>query len=127
MHNRIVVLPLTVGTVAALVIGLAGQGTAPERQLVTRAADALGGRDRVMAVKTLQIIGYGELAYFNGGGPLITVTLYHDTGSVLRYSYMFLGAFILLFGLHLPLLDRAEKKRKEFLLGGSAPPWFGPA
>ena len=70
MRNRIVVLPLTVGTIAALVIGLAGQGTGPERQLVTRAADALGGRDRVMAVKTLQIIGYGELAYFNGGGNI---------------------------------------------------------
>jgi glyoxylase-like metal-dependent hydrolase (beta-lactamase superfamily II) len=68
MRNRIVVLPLIVGTTAALVIGLAGQGTGPERQLVTRAADALGGRDRVMAVKTLQMIGYGELAYFNGGG-----------------------------------------------------------
>jgi glyoxylase-like metal-dependent hydrolase (beta-lactamase superfamily II) len=70
MHKRIVVLLLTVATIAALVIGLAGQGTAPERQLVTRAADALGGRDRVMAVKTLQIIGYGELAYFNGGGNI---------------------------------------------------------
>jgi glyoxylase-like metal-dependent hydrolase (beta-lactamase superfamily II) len=70
MRNRIVVLPLIVGTTAALVIGLAGQGTGPERQLVTRAADALGGRDRVMAVKTLQMIGYGELAYFNGGGNI---------------------------------------------------------
>ena len=37
---------------------------------MTRAADALGGRDRVMALKTLQIIGYGELAYFNGGGNI---------------------------------------------------------
>jgi hypothetical protein len=37
---------------------------------VTRAADALGGRDRVMALKTLQIVGYGELAYFNGGGNI---------------------------------------------------------
>ena len=24
-------------------------------------------------------------------------------------------------------LDRAEKKRKEFLTGGNAPPWYGPA
>ena len=54
----------------ALAIRLAGQSTAPERQLVTRAADALGGRDRVMALSTLQIIGYGELAYFNGGGNI---------------------------------------------------------
>jgi glyoxylase-like metal-dependent hydrolase (beta-lactamase superfamily II) len=70
MHKRIVVLALTVIAVATLVIGLAGQGTAPEQQLVRRAADALGGRDRVMAVKTLQIVGYGELAYFNGGGNI---------------------------------------------------------
>jgi glyoxylase-like metal-dependent hydrolase (beta-lactamase superfamily II) len=70
MHNRIGVLLLTVGTIAVLVIRLPGQGTAPERQLVTRAAEALGGRDRLMAVKTLQIVGYGELAYFNGGGNI---------------------------------------------------------
>lgn len=71
MHNRVVVLSLTMATVTALAVGrLAGQGTAPELQLVTRAADALGGRDRLMAVKTLQIVGYGELAYFNGGGNI---------------------------------------------------------
>ncbi len=70
MHNWIVGPLVTVATVTALVIGLAGQGTAPELQLVTRAADALGGRDRVMAVKTLQLVGYGELAYFNGGGNI---------------------------------------------------------
>ena len=70
MHNRTVVLSLALTISTALAIGIAGQGTAPERQLVTRAADALGGRDRVMAVKTLQIVGYGELAYFNGGGNI---------------------------------------------------------
>ena len=70
MHMRTVVLAMTVAAVVALVNGLASQGTAPERQVVTRAADALGGRDRLMAVKTLQIIGYGELAYFNGGGNI---------------------------------------------------------
>jgi glyoxylase-like metal-dependent hydrolase (beta-lactamase superfamily II) len=70
MQKSTVVLAMTVAAVVALVSGLASQGTAPERQLVTRAADALGGRDRVMSVKTLQIIGYGELAYFNGGGNI---------------------------------------------------------
>ncbi|HEY1302946.1 MAG TPA: hypothetical protein VGF24_05330 [Vicinamibacterales bacterium] len=70
MYKRIVVLAMTVAALSALVIGLAGQGATPERQVVTRAADALGGRDRVMSVKTLQIIGYGELAYFNGGGNI---------------------------------------------------------
>ena len=66
-------------------------------------------------------------SHFTGGGPLWTVSLYYDTGSVPRYSYMFLGGSIVAFGLFLPLLDRAEKKRKEFLTGGGAPAWYGPA
>jgi hypothetical protein len=66
-------------------------------------------------------------AHFNGGGPLTTVTMYFDTGSVPRYSYMFLAGSIVVFALHLPLLDRAERQRKEFLTGGAAPPWYGPA
>jgi hypothetical protein len=64
---------------------------------------------------------------FTGGGPQITVLLRHDSGSVPRYSYMFLGGSILLFLIHLPLLDRAEKSRKEILTGGQAAPWYGPA
>jgi hypothetical protein len=40
---------------------------------------------------------------------------------------MFLGGSILLFAIHVPLLDRAERKRREFLTGGTAPPWYGPA
>jgi hypothetical protein len=66
-------------------------------------------------------------AHFSGGGPLTTLALYHDSGSVPRYSLMFMAAAILLFLIHLPLLDRAEKKRKAFLTGGSAPAWYGPA
>ena len=66
-------------------------------------------------------------AFFNEGGPLLTVFLRHDSGSVNRYSWMFLIGSTLLFGAHLPLLDRAERKRKEILTGGTAPPWYGPA
>ena len=66
-------------------------------------------------------------AHFSGGGPLTTLALYHDSGSVPRYSLMFMVASLLLFVIHLPLLDRAEKKRKAFLTGGSAPAWYGPA
>ncbi|HEY7668893.1 MAG TPA: hypothetical protein VIE12_12340 [Actinomycetota bacterium] len=66
-------------------------------------------------------------AHFSGGGPVVTLSLYHDSGSVPRYSYMFLAGSILLFLIHLPLLDRAEKKRKAFLTGGAAPAWYGPA
>jgi hypothetical protein len=66
-------------------------------------------------------------SHFTGGGPLWTVSLYFDTGSVPRYSYMFLIGSVVAFGAFLPLLDRAERKRKEFLTGGGAPAWYGPA
>jgi glyoxylase-like metal-dependent hydrolase (beta-lactamase superfamily II) len=38
--------------------------------LITRAANALGGTDRILAIKTLTIEGYGQLAYQNGGGNI---------------------------------------------------------
>jgi hypothetical protein len=66
-------------------------------------------------------------AHFTAGGPETVLAMYHNSGSVPRYSYMFLIAAILLFVIHLPLLDRAERSRKAFLTGGSAPPWYGPA
>jgi hypothetical protein len=66
-------------------------------------------------------------AHFVEGGPLVTVSLYHDSGSVPRYSFMFLAGSIILFLVHLPFLDAAERKRREFLTGGTAPAWYGPA
>jgi len=66
-------------------------------------------------------------AHFVEGGPLLTVSLYHDSGSVPRYSYMFLAGSVVVFLIHLPLLDIAERKRREFLVGGTAPAWYGPA
>jgi glyoxylase-like metal-dependent hydrolase (beta-lactamase superfamily II) len=63
-------MSVTVAAMTLLLIGVAGQGTPPELQLVARVADALGGRDQLMALKTLQIVGYGELAYMNGGGNI---------------------------------------------------------
>ena len=70
MHKSIVGCLLVIAVCTWLKMELGAQGTTPELQLITRAADALGGRDRVMALKTLQIVGYGELAYFNGGGNI---------------------------------------------------------
>lgn len=66
-------------------------------------------------------------AFYTAGGPEITVFAYHDSGNVPVYSFAFLGASVLGFAIHLPFLDRAEKKRKAILTGGTAPPWFGPA
>jgi hypothetical protein len=66
-------------------------------------------------------------AFYTGGGPTITLYMRHDSGSVPRYSWMFLIGSIVLFAAHLPLLDRAERNRKQILTGGTAPPWYGPA
>lgn len=66
-------------------------------------------------------------AYYNGGGPVVTVYLRHDSGSVPIYSWMFLIGSIVGFAVTLPFLDRAERQRKEILTGGTAPPWYGPA
>ena len=70
MYSRVVGLSLA--GIAAVVgaTSLAGQGATREQQLVTRVAEALGGRARLLQLKTLQIVGYGELAYFNGGGNI---------------------------------------------------------
>ena len=51
----------------------------------------------------------------------------HDSGSVNRYSWMFLIGAVFGLAIHVPFLDRAERTRKEILTGGTAPPWYGPA
>jgi len=66
-------------------------------------------------------------AFFNNGGPTVTVFAYHNRGSIPIYSWAFLGASVILFLVHLPFLDRAERKRKDVLTGGRQPEWRGPA
>jgi hypothetical protein len=66
-------------------------------------------------------------AYFTGGGPRVTLFMRHDSGSVNRYSWMFLIGSVIGLAVHVPLLDRAEKRRRDILTGGTAPPWYGPA
>jgi hypothetical protein len=66
-------------------------------------------------------------SFFTQGGPQVVVYTYHDTGNVNVYSRGFLAASVFFFLIHLPFLDRAEKKRKAILTGGTAPPWYGPA
>jgi hypothetical protein len=62
---------------AAVVAGLAVSGLAavaqtpsPESTLVAAAADALGGRDRLLALRSLRIEGSGQLASQMGGGNI---------------------------------------------------------
>jgi glyoxylase-like metal-dependent hydrolase (beta-lactamase superfamily II) len=50
--------------------GLIGQPAGSARDLAARAADALGGRDRILGLRTLTIEGYGQIAYQNGGGNI---------------------------------------------------------
>lgn len=45
------------------------QGT-PERALVTSAAQALGGTDRINGVRNITLSGYGQFAYMFGGGNI---------------------------------------------------------
>ena len=69
----------------------------------------------------------GGQGFYQLGGPQVTMFAYYDKGNVPIYSWTFLAASILGFAIHLPFLDRAERKRKAILTGGTAPPWYGPA
>src|SRR5688572_2866092 len=58
-------------TVGALVLaaGTAGHGQVrPPIDPVARAAEALGGRERLLSIRTLIVEGYGQSAQQNGGG-----------------------------------------------------------
>jgi hypothetical protein len=55
------------------------------------------------------------------------VVAYKDPGNEALPSYLFLGASLIGFVVHLPFLDRAERKRKDILTGGQQAPWRGPA
>lgn len=69
----------------------------------------------------------GAHAFYQAGGPEVTVFGYHDRGNVPVYSWAFFAASIVGFIIHVPFLDRAERRRKAILTGGTAPPWYGPA
>jgi hypothetical protein len=66
-------------------------------------------------------------AFATTGGPEVVVVGFKDEGDEATPSYAFLIASIVGFAAHLPFLDRAERKRKEFLTGGEQAPWRGPA
>lgn len=114
--------------------------TAVQNYLAEQAHEALGteeGEEPDSSVFVVQDVHFtrssdgtnlaGAHAFFTAGGPEVTVFAFHDSGNVPIYSFAFLGASILGFLIHLPLLDRAERRRKAILTGGTAPPWFGPA
>ena len=66
-------------------------------------------------------------AFATTGGPDVLVLGFKDLGNEPLPSWLFLGGSILGFALHLPFLDRAERRRKAVLTGGDQTPWRGPA
>jgi glyoxylase-like metal-dependent hydrolase (beta-lactamase superfamily II) len=57
--------------VAAAVAGLVmAQGSTAEMKVIAAAAEALGGRDRILALRTIRIEGNGQIASQNGGGNI---------------------------------------------------------
>src|SRR5687768_8476901 len=51
---------------------LLGQTTRTATGVIDGAAEALGGRQRILAIKSIKIEGYGQVAYQNGGGNIST-------------------------------------------------------
>lgn len=71
---RIVPGPCLVAAILGLVLGASTQAqqVSPERQLVIDAANAMGGVDRLLAVETIRLRGYGHEAYQDGGSRITT-------------------------------------------------------
>jgi hypothetical protein len=71
--TRAVRIALTSVAAAATVLTIYGtvqQQPQAANRLIAGAAEALGGRERILAVKTIVLEGYGETAYQNGGGNI---------------------------------------------------------
>lgn len=66
-------------------------------------------------------------AFSQTGGLQVEVVGVRDEGNEPLPSFLALGLGIIGLAIHLPLLDRAERRRKDVLTGGDQPPWRGPA
>lgn len=65
-------------------------------------------------------------AFYNDGGPEVTVVSVHEPGNVGIYSWIFLAIGIIGFAIHVPFLDREEKHLKGIITSKPAP-WRGGA
>lgn len=70
--KRVVLLSLmaVAGTIAASILVTAQQGAPGNRAAITAAAQALGGLDRIRALRNIRLEGYGMYAYQFGGGNI---------------------------------------------------------
>jgi hypothetical protein len=66
-------------------------------------------------------------AFSTTGGRQIEVAGYHDPGSEGLPSFVSLAVAVVGLVIHIPFLDRAERRRKDVLTGGEQAPWRGPA
>ena len=66
-------------------------------------------------------------AFPTTGGREVEVVAYLDPGNLSMPSYIALGIAVVGFAVHVPFLDRAERRRKDVLTGGEQPPFLGPA
>lgn len=66
-------------------------------------------------------------AFSTTGGLQVEVVGLKDQGNEPLPSFLSLGLSVIGLAVHLPLLDRAERRRKDVLTGGDQPPWRGPA
>ncbi|MEQ1581520.1 MAG: hypothetical protein ABL964_13085, partial [Steroidobacteraceae bacterium] len=56
--------------IAATLLSATAWAQTPARQAVEAAAQALGGKEKLQAVKSLRIVGYGQLGMQDGGGNI---------------------------------------------------------
>jgi hypothetical protein len=66
-------------------------------------------------------------AFSTTGGREVEVAGYFDPGTESLPSYISLVVAVVGLVVHLPFLDRAERRRKDVLTGGEQAPWRGPA
>jgi hypothetical protein len=64
--RKCVIVVAMLGAVASF----SGQGSSTAMRVIDGAAEALGGKQRILAIKTIKIEGYGQAAYQNGGGNI---------------------------------------------------------
>jgi hypothetical protein len=61
---------MLLGCLAGASLAGVGHAQTAELDVVNQAVAALGGKDKVMGAKSLKIIGYGQIAYQDGGGNI---------------------------------------------------------
>ncbi|HWC32121.1 MAG TPA: hypothetical protein VG709_03245, partial [Actinomycetota bacterium] len=66
-------------------------------------------------------------AFSATGGREVEVVGYLDEWNLEFPSWLALGSGLVGFAVHVPFLDRAERKRKDVRTGGEQSPWRGPA